>query len=620
MCGIAGILRKSDKFSPDQAASFVQQMTDLFEYRGPDHGDIWTSPDGACILGHRRLSIIDTSDVAHQPMKSQNGSSAITYNGELYNYKLLKQELLRKKISFVSDSDTEVILYALKHWAEAAFDKMDAMFGLAYYDCETQCLTLARDRFGEKPLFYCETPDYFAFASELHALTTLPDFDNRIDARRISLYLAFQYLPAPYSIYCGASKLLPGHMLIKKQNMPNQVTPYFSFKTSTQKSSPISLDEKAEELEEILVESLERRLMSDVPIGAFLSGGIDSSTVVALAAKRLNRQLKTFSIGFQNSDYSEHQVAAQTADELGLEFEHRQLEQDWTLKAPKIAAMLDEPNGDSSCFPTYMLSALAKEQVTVALSGDGGDEIFGGYDRYFIALEDEQKMLAGDELILGRGMGRQYYYHGVIMFPDHHLEALMGQIPADSLNFVEMLRREVDNAYVKQQKPLGNILRQMDAENYLPGAVLAKVDRMSMQHSLEVRTPFLGKEVAEFAASLAQTHCFESAAHLEPSSPARYAYHGKIILKKILEKYLPKSILHLPKKGFNIPGEDWPSEQLIKQLDELIHDGNCQLLSWISPPLLQQYISRMRQQPNPYQIWTVILIESWLRIHPWRPA
>ena len=328
MCGIAGIVDKRGKLGPARLGQLAKEAADRMRHRGPDDFGVWVSPDGRCALSHRRLSIIDVSSAGHQPMVSRTGHSVIAFNGEIYNFLELKGDLKARGAAFRSNSDTEVLLEMLEQQGQEALVRLDAMFALGHYDIDRQELLLARDIFGEKPLYYVDHKDYFAFASELHSLANLPGFDARIDRSTIASYLCFQYVPTPQTIYRSARKLPPASYLTVGPSGDVTIRPYYRFETSAAEHSVRSLDDLADELEAILLTSLRRRLISDVPLGAFLSGGVDSSTVAALVTKKLGIPLQTFSIGFANHPESEHLDAAAIARMLGTDHRDRVLTAD----------------------------------------------------------------------------------------------------------------------------------------------------------------------------------------------------------------------------------------------------------------------------------------------------
>ena len=599
MCGIAGIVNKSGAFSPDEIARLVRSMADSMAYRGPDDAGVWVDEHGYCGLSHRRLSIIDRSSAGHQPMLSESGRQAITYNGEFYSYLDLRETLSAQGVSFKTRCDTEVLLAGLCREGPALLPKIDAMFAFGLYDVETRELLIARDMFGEKPLYYVDHKDYFAFASELHALTLLPGFDARIEAESIAGYLSFQYLPGDQTIYAAARKLPPGSFLRVAPGRPLQAEQYYRFRTSGARQSERSLDDLADELEDILLTSLRRRLISDVPLGAFLSGGVDSTVVAALITRKLNHNLKTFSIGFSDHADSEHLQARETAEYLGTDHHERVLSPDTLDLGARIGAILDEPNADSSCLPTYLLSEFARESVTVILSGDGGDELFGGYGRYFATVDEDDRKRAGDAGLGWWHAGAVYFSNRILVYPDDVLSELFGEVPAGLAARLRDLRGAID----QDSRPLINVLREVDAGTYMPGAVLAKVDRMSMQHSLEVRAPLIGRDVALFAETLAASACY---------APGQ----GKLVLKRVAERYVPKEWLARPKRGFGLPMDLWGRDQLLPLTRERLLAPDARLRNWIDPARLERFLTAQRGDFNAYRVWALFILENWMRHHP----
>ncbi|HZT87356.1 MAG TPA: asparagine synthase (glutamine-hydrolyzing) [Stellaceae bacterium] len=603
MCGIAGIVSKGASISPSQLAVLAKGMADKMRYRGPDGDGVWVDPDGRCALSHRRLSIIDLTAGGAQPMLAQGGKCAITYNGEFYNFLELKPELERLGAVFHSRSDTEVLLAGLHYWGTGVLDKMDAMFAFGYYDSATKELILARDIFGEKPLYYVDTDKYFAFSSELHTLQDLPGFDCSVDIETIGAYLAFQYVPAPQTIYRSARKLPPGCFLRLRAGQPPEVQRYFRFQTGETRTAGRSLDDLADELEEILVTSLRRRLISDVPLGAFLSGGVDSSTMAALVRKRLNLPLNTFSIGFKGHAESEHFDAAEIAGMLGCNHHEQVLEGYAIDLGNHIGAVLDEPNGDSSCVPTYLVSRHARQRVTVVLSGDGGDEMFGGYGRYFVTVDEDDGRRAGQLRYRNWTAGENYISSRLLVYTDNDVAGLLGEVPPGLQSRLAGMRQALN----ADQRPLINALREIDAANYMPGAVLAKVDRMSMQHSLEVRAPLLGRDVAKFAAGLAGESCYG-------------AGQGKLVLKRVTTRYLPESWVNRPKRGFGIPIHLWDKAQLLPATRALLESREARLPQWIDRGRIADYLDGFERNFHAYQCWSLFILETWLRAHRAEPA
>jgi asparagine synthase (glutamine-hydrolysing) len=580
----------------------AEGMADKMRYRGPDGAGVWVDPEGRCALSHRRLSIIDLTTAGAQPMVDREGTCAITYNGEFYNFLEIKPELERLGETFNSRSDTEVLLLGVRRWDTAMLDKMDAMFAFGYYDSAKRELILARDLFGEKPLYYVDTDKYFAFASELHALEDLPGFDPSIDRETIAAYFTFQYVPAPGTIYRNARKLPPGCLLRLRDGQAPEVSRYFQFHTGGDRTSNRRLDDLADELEEILVTSLQRRLISDVPLGAFLSGGVDSSTIAALVTKRLKLPLNTFSIGFAGHAESEHFDAAEIAGMLGCTH-HEQVLDGYAIDlGHHIGTRLDEPNGDSSCVPTYLVSRHARQRVTVALSGDGGDEMFGGYGRYFVTVDEDDAQRAGDPRYANWSAGENYISSRLLVFLDDNIAALFGAVP-EGLSFrLGQLRHQL----TADRRPLINVLRELDAANYLPGAVLAKVDRMSMQHSLEVRAPLLGRDVAEFAEKLAGDVCYG-------------AGQGKLVLKRVAMRYLPENWVNRPKRGFGIPIHLWDKSHLLPATRALLEAPDAHLPRWIERSRIIAYLDRLEANFHAYQCWGMFILETWMRSHRAEP-
>jgi len=599
MCGIVGLFDPAGRLGPERLAALCQRMGETLVHRGPDDQGLWLSDDGLVALGHRRLAVIDPSASGHQPMVSPLG--ALCFNGEIYNYRRLRDELSERGQRFHSQCDSEVLLAGLDREGPDFVSRLDGMYAFAYWDRRQRTLLLARDNFGEKPLYVCRQDGLVAFASELQALTLLPGFDPAIETATLASYLCFQYVPAPASIYRSVEKLPPGASALIGADGRVEPRQRYRFVTSGQRASVRRLDDLADELEQLLLESVADRLVSDVPLGTFLSGGVDSSLVTALAARRCGHQpLTTFSIGFSAHADSEHQRAREVSRHLGTDHVDELVEPDIVAFGERLGRLLDEPNGDSSCLPTWLLSRLARRRVTVALSGDGGDELFGGYGRYFATLEDEQRArLAGAPF----APGSAYYSSRLLVLPDAALKIILGEVPAPLADHLAELRHQLDH----DPRPLGNQLREADAAAYLPGAVLAKVDRMSMQHSLEVRSPFLGRKVANFAAGLAQDDCFTPGA-------------GKRVLKAVARRYLPADWVDGRKLGFGLPMKGWAEAEVLAATEALLRPGECRLAHWLGSAALERFLSFQRQHRYIYQLWGVLILESWLRSHPARPA
>ncbi|MBI5849894.1 MAG: asparagine synthase (glutamine-hydrolyzing) [Planctomycetes bacterium] len=599
MCGIAGIVDHRGNRSAQELERIAAAMADAMPYRGPDDRGTWVSPDGRCAFGHRRLSIIDTSSGGHQPFVDEAARVAITFNGEIYNYRELKQDLEAAGHRFRTKSDTEVLLALVTEHRERAFEQLDGQFAFGFWDATDRSLLLGRDPFGEKPLYFAQGDGWFAFASELHALARVPGFDPAIDRDTIAEYLALQYVDAPRSIWRNASKLRPGHWLRLDGEGRVRTGRHFAFEPRGGVRPSRPMPELADELEDILLRLVERRMIADVPLGAFLSGGVDSSTVVALMTKALGGTVKTFSIGFENSpDETEHLYARQIAQHLGTEHHDRVLELEVLPLLHHIGTVLDEPNGDSSCLPTFLVSKIAKERVTVCLSGDGGDEMFGGYGRYFATLQDEARDIPGFDA------GRWYYGSRMLIHLDEHLAELFGEVPPRTKALLGSLRRRLS----REPGPLLHRMRAHDAAHYMPGAVLPKVDRMSMQHSLEVRTPFLSRELAAFCEQLAVDDLYRDTTLHGPQ--------GKLVLKELAQRYIPRAWLDRKKMGFGVPTKTgWGKDALVSWLRELVLGSDAKLAAWIDKRGREAFVRRQDASFSFYQSWLVLVLELWLRNH-----
>lgn len=597
MCGVAGLFRFKSAFaSVAEARSVVESMTATIAHRGPDDAGLWADPEGRCVLGHRRLSIIDTSEAGHQPMTDAAGRWTISFNGELYNFQELRTPV-GECVHLKGRTDTEVLLGALSTWGTDALPKFDGMFAFAAFDRESGSLLLARDPFGEKPLYTMDLPDGgIAFASELQALERVPGFDGRVSIDAVAELLSFQYIGAPRSIYENVRKLPPGHWLRANADGRRETGRYFAFRPGEQGFDAGDANHLVDVLEELLVRSTRRRLISDVPLGAFLSGGVDSSTVCALVRRDLNLPLMTFSIGFEQAPESEHEAARSFAAHLGTEHHEHIVAPHASEFLRRIGGLLDEPNADSSCLPTYLLSEFARTHVTVAVSGDGGDELFGGYGRYFSTLEDASRGGFGK-----RQVGATYYSNRILVSTEEHLAELFGELPTGFTTHLADLRREIDEG----STPLHCRLRRTDVDNYMPGAVLPKVDRMSMRHSLEVRTPFLNVELARFAERLPQNRLIAG-------------QQGKLLLRQLAYRYLPRDLVDRPKQGFGLPMSRWGRDALLNVTAELLESDDSRLAAALGRPAIAKFMRRQRSAGgfSTYQVWAIATLESWLRQHP----
>ena len=645
MCGITGFLDKSGQNS-NQYQDIINKMTNTLIHRGPDDYGYWVDEATGIALGHRRLSIIDLSKEGHQPMISPSGRYHITYNGEIYNYLEIRQELNRLGCRFRGHSDTETILLAIEEWGlSKTLEKMVGMFAFALWDKKQRKLHLCRDRIGEKPLYYGWGDNNFVFASELKAIKAHPYFNNEIDRDVLALYMRYNYVPAPYSIYKQIFKLLPGHHLSisTQEDFSNpHIEPYWSVKDEVEKASQNRFEagekELMEELERILSTSVKRQMISDVPLGAFLSGGIDSSTIVALMQANTSKAVKTFSIGFHEDAYNEAVHAKKVAQHLGTDHTELYLTAEQTMKViPNLPAMYDEPFADSSQIPTHLVAQLARQKVTVSLSGDGGDELFGGYNRYFwgrsiwnkigwipaplrslsanslkllsphswdsifnlfspILPSALKQRLPGDKIykiadVLNAKSSEHMYRLLVSSWKDNHL-----LVPNSSE--IESLIN--DGRYMANLKDFTERMMYLDLISYLPDDILVKVDRASMAVSLESRIPFLDHNVVEFAWRI-------------PLDMKIRDGEGKWLLKQLLYKYVPKELIDRPKMGFGVPIDSWLREPLREWAEDLLAKERLEQEGFFNSELVREkwdeHLSGKRNWQH--QLWAVLMFQAW---------
>lgn len=624
MCGIAGLV----SLTPFDM-SILKRMTDSMTHRGPDDSgyELIQSKNFFTGLGQRRLSIIDLSSFGHQPMTNEDKSIWITFNGEIYNYLELKDDLLKKGHLFRSNTDTEVIIHGYEEYGANFLNKMNGMFAFALWDIQSEKLFIARDRFGKKPLYYSLIDKGIIFSSELKALTMHPEFIKRINYQSLSLYLQFEYTPAPYSIYENTFKLPAGHYLEFSSKGIN-ITKWWDIKIYESKKWN---DYSEQELIKILIDKLskavERRLISDVPLGVFLSGGIDSSIITALMADIVPAsRIKTFSIGFNENSFDESNYAKTVADRFGTEHHQKILSsKDMPDIIPTITNLLDEPYADASIIPTYLLSAFTKEHVTVALGGDGGDELFAGYDPFLADFWANQ-------------------YTKIPPFINKHfIKTIVDRLPVSdsnmSLDFKakRFLKYVYDNPVDRNQLWLGafnrkeqnslfstNVLNFLQDFNplsvidiphysksiislfhhyqkyYLTDDIMFKIDRAGMMVSLEARSPFLDVEVAEFANSL-------------PSSFKLKNLCRKYILKKAFKNKLPHHILYRKKKGFGIPLTKWIKEDLRSEIDYYFSPEYIKKQAIFNKDYLQKIFKThlSSKVDNRKQIWCIYMFQKW---------
>lgn len=603
MCGIAGLWQK------DAGNRHIEAMLASIWHRGPDNQGIWPNTSKQLYLGQQRLSIIDLSPGGHQPMLSETGRVAITYNGEIYNFQEIRQELEQSGINFRSSSDTEVLLNGYLFWGTEVLDKLVGMFAFAIWDEDKEQLFLARDRAGEKPLYYAHAGQQFAFASEIQALSKLDWVDTSLDDEGLLMYLRLQAVPAPYSIYKGIKKLAPAHaMLVTKAG--SKIWRYWDpIHYLAKKPLDISESEALEELEKLIRTSVKGQMIADVPLGAFLSGGIDSSTVVSFMTELASHKVKTFTIGFEEDSQDESKHAGKIADYLGTEHNCEYLSQEDALNlVGRIPAMYGEPFADPSALPTYLVSQVARKHVTVSLSGDGGDEAFGGYERYDIldraepwlktlapfgeAMRSAERFLPRKAALLAPYIGRdisKLYQQYAGRFNNEELSELMGSYLEPS---------EFRRAW--NLTGLSGRRRAMmtDMLIYMPEVVLAKVDRAAMAVSLESRAPLLDHRILEFSLRL-------------PDNLIK----NKYILKQLLYKRIPKALLERPKQGFGVPLRKWISDDLKTLLLDTVTPETLSEIGIVNTKMVTELISSQLKGTSfkEYQLWTLLVLCMWYK-------
>ncbi|HWA16536.1 MAG TPA: asparagine synthase (glutamine-hydrolyzing) [Gemmatimonadales bacterium] len=650
MCGLAGLFRAGGASDETLAAS-LRAMTDCIVHRGPDDGGTFTVPDAGVGLGFRRLAIIDLSPMGHQPMASGTRRFTIVFNGEVFNHNALREELRALGHTFRGHSDTEVILAAFESWGiAAAVRRFVGMFAIAAWDAHDRSLTLIRDRLGIKPMHYWSGSGMVAFASELKSLVALPEFDRQLNRDALASYLRYLYVPAPSSIYQGVRKLPPGHFITIRDPAAPLPAPeaYWSALTAAHEGSAnrlrVSDTEAVNQLDQLLSEAIRLRLESDVPLGALLSAGIDSTTVVSIMQGMMSRPVRTFTIGFDNPEHDETEHARAIAKHIGTD--HTELHvsgRDALDVVPLLPDMFDEPLADPSQIPTYLVSKLARQHVTVALSGDGGDEVFAGYNRYRHGAAMARR-LAGMPRPLRRaaaaamtslrpatwdtvtGIGARWLPSGsrprLVGERVHKMARLLGSEgtagryrtlmsfwdrPADLVPGATELPDELD-AILEGRTPRELEERMMlsDQRVYLADDLLAKVDRASMAVSLEARVPLLDHRVVEFGWRI-------------PLHQKIRDGEGKWILRQVLYRRVPKALMDRPKTGFTVPIADWLRGPLREWAEELLLPARLADGGVLNPVPIRAAWSALKEgrSPNATGLWAVLQFQDWRR--RWSP-
>ena len=623
MCGIAGFL-STGVARPDKGV--LRAMGDALAHRGPDASGIFLSPDGRVGLSHRRLSILDLSPAGAQPMFSVDGSLVLSFNGEVYNFREIREELEGKGHAFRGGSDTEVMLAAFVEWGVAgAVQRFIGMFAFALWDAGAEKLYLVRDRLGIKPLYLARLPGIFLFASELKALLAYPDFPRVVDRSALQYFLEFQYVPGPHAIYRNVEKVLPGHIVeIDGDGMITDRDYWDLFDHwGKPEGRPRTEGEYDEELSALLDSSIRYRMISDVPLGAFLSGGIDSSLVVALMRKAASGPVKTFSIGFHEAGYDESPHARAVAAHLGTDH-HEKIctPREAQALVRRIPDACDEPFADSSAIPTMLVSEFTRQHVTVSLSGDGGDELFCGYPRYawvrqgnvvrgipgflrrplcsLLSRVPIHKVQRGAESVLYDDPA-EMYFHTVGIFERRRLKEIVPEVVDDAhLSYFRTFRDPRCGGIVERAMAT-------DIRTYLVDDILTKVDRASMAYSLEARVPLLDHRIVEFAARLPMEHKVRGGG-------------TKHLLRKILYRHVPRELIDRPKMGFGIPVNRWLRNELRPLLAEYLNAERVRREGFLRPEgvaqVVREHLSGRRD--HQYRLWALLVFAMW--VERYRPT
>lgn len=639
MCGLAGLVNFAGDLSPEAMTAKAATMAETLAHRGPDDEGVWASSDGVAAFGFRRLSIIDLSPAGHQPMVRGDGRYVIVFNGEVYNFRELREQLEVLGHTFEGHADSEVAMASCMEWGvEAAIRRFNGMFAMAFWDNHERRLWLVRDRMGVKPLYWAQFGKRFLFGSELKALRAVDGWDPVLDRSSASAFLRHGYCPAPRTIYAGVQQLMPGCFICVSE--AGAVSHQYWSLAEVAKfgvSNPLALDEQeAEEgLDNLLRSSVSSRMVADVPVGAFLSSGIDSSTVVAMmCATGGASNVRSFTIGFDDPAYDESARARRIADYLGTNHTELIMQHDAALEMiPSLSEWYDEPFADSSQIPTALVSRLARSQVTVSLSGDGGDELFLGYDRYFAGVDlwrkiqrvpkSLRKPLAGllkaipvsgwsaflqllpESWRPGSGGEAMHWMAGPLAQEPENLYRQMVSIwpnPENILPGATEARGEMwDSVPEVSGFRVEDLMAYLDGVTYLPDDILTKVDRASMAFGLEAREPLLDYRLVEFAWSL-------------PPSMKMRDGTGKWLLRKVLARYVPTVLTDQPKQGFALPIGDWLRGPLRDWAEDLLAEPSTtnDLLHWPAVnDCWHRHLNGERGRES--RLWAILMLQSWRR-------
>jgi len=639
MCGIAGF-RADHPINHDEGARLGLAMARAMRQRGPDNQSVRVESGAGLVLAHARLSVIDLSDAANQPMVSTDGRSSIVYNGEVYNFQALRNELTSAGKVFRTNSDTEIVLEACRYWGvSGAARRLVGMFAFAYWDADARCLSLVRDPIGIKPLYYGRLGTTFVFSSTLAAFRQHQDFDGSVSPEALAAYFRFSYVPAPYSILTNIFKLPAGHVLCVDDGCQQHLECYWDALAAAHQGLAEPIDasdmEIAEAFDRLLRDSIRGCLISDVPLGAFLSGGIDSSLVAALMQSESRRPARTFTVGFTDARYDESGFARQVAAHLGCD--HTEIictTADARALIPDIPACYDEPFADSSQIPTMLLSKLTRQSVTVALSGDGGDELFGGYDRYYWMerLEGIRALPASFHRLLtyaARHFPREVFIPLLRKLPKagvtipmadgcYHMARMLKHAddygylyrttPMTVCNYSDshLLKHETEPASILNDSAVRSAIpglipwmQFVDQQTYLPDDILQKVDRASMAYSLEARVPFLDHRVVEFAWRV-------------PARLKLWNRRGKILMRELLARHIPTPLIERPKRGFSIPLSDWLKGDLREWAESLIVTvGDDPLLNPVGVRATWRNFSTGKAEHTLTTVWALLMYLQW---------
>ncbi|PCJ01720.1 MAG: asparagine synthase (glutamine-hydrolyzing) [Alphaproteobacteria bacterium] len=658
MCGISGIIRLSKDLDTDTLRSLGTRMSDQLTHRGPDDSGHWIDSDQGIVLGQRRLSILDLSAKGHQPMVSADERHIIVFNGEIYNFQDIRKKLEHTGHIFNGHSDTEVLLSAIQYWGlDKTLKLIHGMFAFALWDRRNKTLTLARDHLGKKPLYFGQTGKDFVFASELKAIVALPNFNKKLDRNALCLFMRHNYIPAPWSIYDNIFKLTPGSVITldfskalpQGRAILDNVKRYWSVHDIAHQGQNNlytgSFDEACDSLEEMLKKAVSERMIADVPLGAFLSGGVDSSLIVALMQAQSDKKVKTYAIGFEEAAFNETPHAEAVARHIGTDHTTFIVTANETRDViPSLPDVYDEPFSDMSQIPTLHVCRLARQNAVVALSGDGGDESFAGYSRYVQAQSLAGRILNIPQIVrqpLGtlirllpphlwdialspaRGILKKSTGHDITGHRLHIASSFLKANTYDDL-YRQIVSHWADPAsivkggeelYSPMTDPaltprLGDHIHDSmlyDTMAYLPDDILVKVDRASMAHGLEVRAPLLNKDIIEFAWSLPLSYKYETG-------------NSKRILKSILGRHVPTSITDRPKQGFGVPMGEWLRGPLRDWAESLLSEQALAKHDLFHPDpirkIWQEHLTGQRDWN--YYLWDVLMAQAWAE--RWSPS